>query len=403
MKSSNKSAKIVSKGSKKAILREEHKLKKTVLYLLSNNSNNPTKQLLKSLYQLNKDHGLFRVNSSTTSAKNDGKGSANSTEAPLKLAINANNHRLAELICRKLNLGLYIVANSNKKRPINMGFGRVYDGHVLDCCQLKVIDYKMNEEFKHHMGNIGANSRPLVIAQGSQFSQDSGPLNTLRSILFDVFRGPSYAKLSLENVQQVIVLTLLDDNSTTSTSGNTETKDTATHTSTDTTTLTSTDTTTHTNTDTTTPESGSVSAAGQHRLLFRRYAITLTKATSSNSNITSNPVNLPNVHLTEIGPSIDFLVEEVMEPDGELFKMATKAPKKPKKLIAGITTVDSVVDTSGEVTNTPVSTKPSRRGKNVRTSALGNVEGKVYLDRQDLSDLYTRHNKFSKKRKMKRD
>ncbi|UKJ88004.1 hypothetical protein MACJ_000446 [Theileria orientalis] len=392
MKSSNKSAKIASKGSKRAILREEPKLKKTVLYLLSNNSNNPTKQLLKSLYQLNKDHGLFRVNSSAASSKNDGKGS-NSTEPPLKLAINANNHRLAELICSKLNLGLYIVANSNKKRPINMGFGRMYDGRVLDCCQLKVVDYKLNEEFKHHMGNIGANSRPLVIAQGSQFSQDSGPLNTLRSILFDVFRGPSYAKLSLENVQQVIVLTLLDDNSTTSTGGTTEDSTIVTHSS----------TATHGTADTTAPESGGVSAAGQHRLLFRRYAITLTKPTGSNSSSTSNPVNLPNVHLTEIGPSIDFLVEEVMEPDEELFRLATKAPKKPKKLIAGVSAVDSTVDASGEVTNVPVSTKPSRRGKNVRTSALGNVEGKVYLSRQDLSDLYTRHNKFSKKRKVNRD
>ncbi|AFZ80768.1 hypothetical protein BEWA_001750 [Theileria equi strain WA] len=337
---------------------EEPKLKKNALFMLSSNHNSRTKQMLKDLYQISKPNAVFRVNK---------KSEYEWQDVNLKLQVNQKNHRIAESICAKVSCGLYLVANSNKKRPINLGLGRIYDRKILDCCQLRVEKYVSVEEIGH-LGSVKHNSRPLVVVQGSEFGQDSGPLNTVRDIFLDVFRGPSFAKLSLENVEHAIVLTVVDGDSYAPELTLDAVKGALDGESLDV-----------SNTDSSNAKEDvgdakdesagkavqSPSGESAPKILFRHYSIQLLK---------SDDPKVPYVKLSELGPSIDFVLEGVVTPDPEVFKDATKVEKRPKKLISG-------VDTQ----------KTAKKSKNVKSTSLGNIEGKVYINRQNLDTLYTPH------------
>lgn len=173
-------------------------------------------------------------------------------------------------------------------------------------------------------------SYPLVVAQGAQFGQDNGQMRTVRDILLDVFRPPATGRVALENIQQVIVLTSLDSDSTDS--------------------------------------SGS-----KQKILFRRYQIVLNKSTDD--------PKLPCVELREIGPRFDLELLDCLEADPDVFKHATAIARKPQKLAIG-ESVDHQVNV--------------KRRKNVRTTALGHTEGRVFINRQSLDKLYTPHTKTLK-------
>ncbi|GFE55729.1 Brix domain containing protein, putative [Babesia ovis] len=274
-----------TKKSKKAgadLPPTEPESKKQVLYMLSSTHNADTKQLLKDLYQFCKPCGLYRENYHNDVERADG----------LNIRINEQNHRVAEMVSNRMGCGLYVVASSNKKRPMSLGFGRMYDGKILDCCQLRVVKYVPFDFFKGPNDlEISHNSYPLVVAQGAHFGEESGRMRTVRDILLDIFRPPQTGRASLENIQQVIVLTSTD-------------------------------------------AEGDQPSSGSQRILLRRYQITLNKSTDD--------PKLPHVALKEIGPQLDMEVLDCMEADPETFKHATAVARKPRKLVSGVDTEHSV-------------------------------------------------------------
>nr|BAN64270.1 Brix domain containing protein [Babesia bovis] len=274
-----------TKKSKKSVAEVspvEPESKKQVLYMLSSSHNSETKQLLKDLFQLGKPWGVYREN-----YHNDVDRSES-----LNIHVGEHNHRIAEMVSNRMGCGLYVVASSNKKRPLSLGFGRLYDGKILDCCHLRALKYVPFDFFKGPNDlEISHNSYPLVVAQGAHFGEESGRMRTIRDILLDFFRPPQTGCVSLENINQVLVLTSVDGE-------------------------------------------GDQPGAQPQRILLRRYQINLNKS--------SDDPKLPHVSLTEIGPHIDLEVLDCMEADADTFKHATAVARKPQKLVTGVDTEHSM-------------------------------------------------------------
>ncbi|EAN33802.1 Brix domain protein [Theileria parva strain Muguga] len=337
--------KRVKRGTRLDNVDLEPRLKKPILFLLSSSHNQDSKQLLKDLYQIFKEFSTFRQNHKSNQTTSTNKLASDSS---VNVLINGRNHRECELICGKLGFGLYVVASSNKKRPISIGFGRMYNRKILDLCQLKVLQYKPTQHFNQL--DVELNSRPLIVVQGSGFGQQKGHLTTVRNILLDIFKGPTHTKISLDNIKHLITITLIDQSNSSNTVDTTNTMD---------------------NEESVEVERRKVYKNGP-KVLFRRYLITLLKPKKLEHNH-SNTM-LPRVSLSEIGPSIDFELEEVLESDPSVLKSATLLPRGPKKLIAGVAGV-----------------KKLKKSKNVKTTTLGTTEGKVYINQQPLNQLHTHH------------
>ncbi|XP_954209.1 uncharacterized protein TA20250 [Theileria annulata] len=406
----------------------EPKLKKPILFLLSTH-NEDTKQLLKDLYQICKEFSIFRQNNSKNIIINKKLN---------EICINNKNHLESEFICNKLGFGLYVITSSNKKRPNSIGFGRLYNQNILDCCQFNILQYKSINKFNQssslpRYGACSSSSNyllsytnttslgyrltklrngaplrsyptnyhfcnllvhlfyflPLIIVQGSGFGQQNGHLITVRNILLDIFKGPNYPKISLDNIKQLITITILDQYDTmgkgaTGTPGKgansmgmectmgkganftlmecTSEKNlneiAAVTNSGESSTFSNTGVNTsgvvnskdiEASEGTGTVGASTVTEKLERRklykngpiILFRRYSIKLLKSNKSNN---SNEI-LPKVDLIEIGPSIDLQLEEVLNADPEIYKNSIQTQKRPKKLIAGINTNGPIITT----------------------------------------------------------
>jgi len=92
--------------------------------------------------------------------------------------------------------------------------------------------------------------------------------------------------------------------------------------------------------------------ASEGKVLMRSYKINLEKSLKK----------VPNVNLTEIGPSFDFSVRRTKIGSDDLYKKSLKQPKEiaPKKK------------------------------KNISNDAFGSVLGRIHMQKQDMSRLQTR-------------
>ena len=96
------------------------------------------------------------------------------------------------------------------------------------------------------------------------------------------------------------------------------------------------------------------------RVHFRVYTIKVLSVSSTKQ---------PKIELTEMGPSIDFSVRRVQEPDAEMLRHALKRPKVAKK---------------------DVESGLGKKKKNIETDVMGDRVGRIHLDKQDLAKLQGR-------------
>ena len=116
-----------------------------------------------------------------------------------------------EHLCRQHDAGLFIFANTNKKRPDNVILGRTFDGQVLDMVELGVTNFESIEQVQKAAGTSAcmAGCRPLVVFRGEAFSNAlaGSDMDTLKSLLIDMFRGRTDDELDLEALDLVLVFT----------------------------------------------------------------------------------------------------------------------------------------------------------------------------------------------------
>lgn len=83
----------------------------------------------------------------------------------------------------------------------------------------------------------------------------------------------------------------------------------------------------------------------------------------------SSGTRIPRVELTPMGPFMDFILRRHQPPDQELWKAAMKRPKMKK---------------------TDVEKGLGKKRKNMEVDEMGDLRGRVHVQKQDLEKLQTR-------------
>lgn len=115
-----------------------------------------------------------------------------------------------EKMCHKYDCSLFVIGLHSKKRPDNIIFGRLHDGEVLDMFELGIKRFDGFTQSKISSGVSGA--KPMIIFSSQLFDEDR-KFVTLRSILLDIFRGPSVAKIRTVGVEHQIHFALTSEDS----------------------------------------------------------------------------------------------------------------------------------------------------------------------------------------------
>jgi ribosome production factor 2 len=121
--------------------------------------------------------------------------------------------------------------------------------------------------------------------------------------------------------------------------------------------------------DVTAQVSAPMSGSNLPLIHFRTYAIKLLASGS----------RTPLVNLESVGPDFDFRIRRTQQADGDVWKTATK---KPKKAAA-----------PGQVAG------KKRKDRNIDIDEMGDKVGRLHVGKQDLSKLQTRKMKGLKKGK----
>jgi len=233
---------------KRALIHRESKLienDKKILFLKGGNTSQNVSLLLKDFYSYKKMNGILYKRKNVTRPFDDETG--------------------VEYFLHKTDSSLFMYGSHSKKRPDNIILGRLYDSHILDMIELGALNFKSIKEFTAKQCTLG--TKPCLVFAGDAF--DSTPeYIRLKSILVDIFRGPSINKIRLQGLEHVIQFTAFDG-----------------------------------------------------KVFLRSYRIQLKKSGSKN----------PRVELEEMGPSVDFTLRRTKLASDDLFKRACKVPYAAKQ------------------------------------------------------------------------
>ncbi|QRV84515.1 Brix domain protein [Ceratobasidium sp. AG-Ba] len=184
----------------------------------------------------------------------------------------------------KNDAAMFAIGQSTKKRPDGLTLVRMFDGSVLDMCELGVVGYTPMSAFPGPKSTPG--HRPLVHFASQLF--DTHPrFVQLRSLLLDLFGATQIDAIHLAGIEHIICVSTAPVPPSLASNTSPE--------STDNTPL----PTIHIRTYTT-------------RLL-------------------ASGVRVPRVELTPMGPSIDLVLRRHQDPDPAIWSLAMKQPKLKKK------------------------------------------------------------------------
>lgn len=196
-------------------------------------------------------------------------------------------------LCVSYGHNLFVLGSSNKKRPFRIVFGRLFNQDVLDMAEFSVTNFKPMCSF--HTRQCTQDLKPMILFQGSGFDTNV-KLKTVKSLLFDFFKGKRLQRVLLKSLEHVIVCTVLENE-------------------------------------------GGTTSTDIPSILVRRYQVAYEVSAST----------LPRVELKEIGPRFTLTLDRIREANSETFKQALRIPKtidpRPTKNV----TKDSMAQKKGRV------------------------------------------------------
>ncbi|WWC91036.1 uncharacterized protein L201_005976 [Kwoniella dendrophila CBS 6074] len=305
---------------KRALAQREPQIvenEKTAIFVRGQATSDIVRNVMKDLY------ALKRPNAINFSRKNDIHPFEDSSSL--------------EFFANKNDSSLFVTGLHSKKRPHNLVFSRMFDGRILDMLELGVDDFKSMDEFDSPKSSVGI--RPLMVFHSDLFDVHPKYMS-IKSMLLDFYNGHALKEIPLiGGIEHVISITagpLPSDIEVNGLGGGAE-EDTK----------------------------------NLPKVHFRVYTLKL---------ISSGVAKQPKIQLTEMGPSIDFKLRRIQDPDEELLKMSLKRPKLSKNNIeSGL----------------------GKKKKNIETDQMGDKIGKLHLEKQDLSKMQGRKMKGLKIKKTK--
>ncbi|ERN07780.1 hypothetical protein AMTRI_Chr08g162890 [Amborella trichopoda] len=180
-----------------------------------------------------------------------------------------------EFFSQKTDCSLFVFGSHSKKRPENIVMGRTYDHHIYDLVEVGVENFKPLSSFSYDKKLAPrVGSKPFFTFIGEGF-ETVEELKHLREFLLDLFRGEVVETLNLSGLDRVFVC----------------------------------------------------SAVSPNKIVFMHCALQLKRSGTV----------VPRMELTEVGPSMDFVVRRHRLPNEDLKKSAMKtASKLPKKKVKNV-------------------------------------------------------------------
>ncbi|OHT04936.1 Ribosome production factor 2 like protein [Tritrichomonas foetus] len=112
-----------------------------------------------------------------------------------------------EKACKKFNCSLFTFYSHNKKRPMNVVFGRCFDFVVMEMYEFGVQNFVRATEGGLPHPEIEPGAVPALIFQGDQWETE---FSHVRSVFMDFFVGEFKGNISPEQIQHALVFTIVE-------------------------------------------------------------------------------------------------------------------------------------------------------------------------------------------------
>ena len=224
---------------------------KQCLFINTQNSNELMRMVLNELYLMRKE----------LSKK------LNKKEKIFNIVQNKEN---VEFLCTKNNTAFFSLSSNNKKHPMDLTLGCLYDHQLLDSFEFEVTNFIPMSYFKE-ASTINSDLKPIIIFQGELFESDFN-YDRLKKFFIDYFQLLDRPNVTISELRRLIVISIEND---------------------------------------------------EKIVKIRNYQI--------NGDLSSKN-SLPKVNLIEIGPSFDLKERKFLLADEVLYKKALKQPKGVKEV-----------------------------------------------------------------------
>ena len=244
-----------------------------------------------------------------------------------------------EFWARKNDASMFVLGQSTKKRPNGLTIARMFDGRLLDMCELGVDQFVSMDEFKvQSLWNVvffiiylrhvqtpkpQPGHKPMLHFASELFDTHPRYIQ-LKSLLMDLFNGEVIESVYLSGLEHVFSITVAPSSE----------------------------------------KLASVTDDTQNEgplptVHIRGYAVKLL----------ASGQRVPRVELVPMGPSLDLSLRRHQPADAELWKVAMRRPKLKKQ---------------------DVEKGLGKKRKNLEVDEMGDLRGRVHVGKQDLAKLQTR-------------
>jgi len=187
-----------------------------------------------------------------------------------------------EFWAQKNDASMFVLGQSTKKRPNGLTITRMYDGKLLDMCELGVDQFVSMDAFKTSKPQPG--HKPMLHFASELF--DTHPrFIQLKSLLMDLFNGEVIESIYLAGLEHVISVTV-------------------------------------------SPSPGQPESASDNQ---DSGSLPIVHIRGYGTKLLASGQRIPRVELVPMGPSLDLLLRRHQLADPELWKAAMRRPKLKKQ------------------------------------------------------------------------
>ena len=180
------------------------------------------------------------------------------------------NKERVEFLCTKNNTTFFSLSSHNKKHPMDLTLGILYDHQILDSFEFEVTNFIPMYYFKG-AATINSDLKPIIIFQGELFESDFN-YDRLKKFFIDYFQLYDKENVVISQLRRIIAISIEND---------------------------------------------------EKIIKIRNYQV--------NGDL-SNKNSLQKINLVEIGPSFDLKERKFLLADEVLYKKTLKQPKGVKEI-----------------------------------------------------------------------
>jgi len=163
---------------------------KQCLFINTKNSNEIMRMVLQELYLMRKDYSKKLSKKENIFNINDNKDNV-------------------EFLCTKNNTTFCALSSNNKKHPMDLTLGILYDHHILDSFGFEVTNFIPQSYFKDEI-TINSDLKPLIIFQGELFESDFN-YERLKKFFIDFFQLYDKDSIIISEMRRIIAISIEND------------------------------------------------------------------------------------------------------------------------------------------------------------------------------------------------